>query len=490
MSSAPASLTVIAEGVEQRLRALLEAEIERWRALDPEIVAPLESLSALLLAGGKRLRPAFCHWGFVGAGGDADDPVVADARAAFELLHAFALIHDDVMDGSSTRARVRTGTSSRDSAHARRLAWRSEKVRRGRRDPHGRPRSRLRRSVPSAPNAEAMAVWHELRIELNVGQYLDIVGTARTDEPPGCRAHREVQVRQVHGRAAAASRRGARGRFGDLAPALSPMAFLGDAFQLRDDMLGALDEALTGKPVGDDLREGKPTPMLAIAASRAGKQHAELLHRVGAPDLDEHEVAALQAVIVDTGAQAEAEAAITALTEQAVGAIAEAPVTAGARDELIELRTTSPGASASHAGVRASALRSTRRPRPARSPRLEPGWPPRRRPSAATERGEREHLAGERGRVVRRPHVAELEERERVGRHDPASSTPINIVDDGPVPPPASPGPSLRITPRTICGRAPAISSATYAPRPRPSTVAGPISRSAASASPISTSHV
>ena len=103
-------------------------------------------------------------------------------------------------------------------------------------------------------------------------------------------------------------------------------------------MLGAFGEsALTGKPVGDDLREGKPTPMLAIAASRAGKQHAELLHRVGAPDLDEDEVAALQAVIVDTGAQAEAEEAITALTEQAVRAIAEAPVTTTARDELIDL---------------------------------------------------------------------------------------------------------------------------------------------------------
>ena len=59
---------------------------------------------------------------------------------------------------------------------------------------------------------------------------------------------------------------------------------------------------------------------------------------MGAPDLDEHEVAALQAVIVDTGAQAEAEAAITALTEQAVSAIAEAPVTAGARDELDRAR--------------------------------------------------------------------------------------------------------------------------------------------------------
>ena len=125
MSSAPASLTVIAEGVERRLRALLETEIERWKALDPEIVAPLESLGALLLAGGKRLRPAFCHWGFVGAGGDPDDPVVADAGAAFELLHAFALIHDDVMDGSSTRRGVRTAHLEYATRHAL-GEWRGE----------------------------------------------------------------------------------------------------------------------------------------------------------------------------------------------------------------------------------------------------------------------------------------------------------------------------------------------------------------------------
>ncbi len=341
MSSAPASLTVIAEGVEQRLRALLESEIERWRALDPEIVAPLESLGALLLAGGKRLRPAFCHWGFVGAGGNADDPVVADAGAAFELLHAFALIHDDVMDGSSTRRGVRTAHLEYATRHAI-GDWRGEARR------FGEGVAILMGDLAfvyadqflPASNAEAMAVWHELRIELNVGQYLDIVGTARSqtnrlaaERIARYKSGKYTVERPLHLGAALA------GRFGDLAPALSAYGLpLGDAFQLRDDMLGAFGEsALTGKPVGDDLREGKPTPMLAIAASRAGKQHAELLHRVGAPDLDEDEVAALQAVIVDTGAQAEAEAAITALTEQAVRAIAEAPVTTPARDELIEL---------------------------------------------------------------------------------------------------------------------------------------------------------
>src|SRR5689334_13785664 len=93
----------IADRVADRIEGLLDAEIERWKAVDPDLAAPLESLRELVLAGGKRLRPAFCHWAFVGAGGDPLDPVVVDAGGALELLHTFALIHDDVMDGSITR---------------------------------------------------------------------------------------------------------------------------------------------------------------------------------------------------------------------------------------------------------------------------------------------------------------------------------------------------------------------------------------------------
>src|SRR3546814_18750670 len=72
------------------------------------LTEPLDALRTLVMAGGKRLRPAFCFWGFVGAGGDQDDSIVVDAGAAFELLQAFALVHDDVMDGSATRRGFRT----------------------------------------------------------------------------------------------------------------------------------------------------------------------------------------------------------------------------------------------------------------------------------------------------------------------------------------------------------------------------------------------
>ena len=70
---------------------------------EPDLVAPLDSLRSLVMSGGKRLRPAFCFWGFRAAGGGDDDAAVIEAGAAFEMLQAFALVHDDIMDGSATR---------------------------------------------------------------------------------------------------------------------------------------------------------------------------------------------------------------------------------------------------------------------------------------------------------------------------------------------------------------------------------------------------
>ena len=82
-AAAPLSLSTIAARVDGRLRDLLDAEAARWRTVDPALVEPLEALRHLVDAGGKRLRPAFCHWGFVAAGGDPDDPQVVDVGAAF-----------------------------------------------------------------------------------------------------------------------------------------------------------------------------------------------------------------------------------------------------------------------------------------------------------------------------------------------------------------------------------------------------------------------
>ena len=129
------------------------------------------------------------------------------------------------------------------------------------------------------------------------------------------------------------------GRLTDLAAPLSSYGDpLGEAFQLRDDVLGVFgDRAVTGKPVGGDLREGKPTPMLAIAVARADAAQRIALDRVGRAELGDDEVSSLQAVIVDTGAREEIEASIERLTAAAIAAIEQAALIDDAQRALVDL---------------------------------------------------------------------------------------------------------------------------------------------------------
>lgn len=342
MATVPDSLLGIAERVERRLDVLVTAESARWSALEPELAAPFASLRTLVLAGGKRLRPAFCYWGWIGAGGEPDDGRIIDAGAAFELLHAFALFHDDVMDGSATRRGTRTTHLVFADRHADN-AWRGEARRFGEGVAIlvGDLAFVYADDLLRGASPEAWALWNELRVELNVGQYLDIVGTARGERDRRAaerisryKSGKYTVERPLHVGAALA----APGRR-DLLDQLSAYGLpLGDAFQLRDDVLGAFgDEACTGKPVGDDLREGKPTPLLAAATARATAMQRVLLERVGRPDLSDDEVAALQAVLVDTGALADLEATIESLATQAVDALDAADITDEARKELTQL---------------------------------------------------------------------------------------------------------------------------------------------------------
>ena len=292
-----------------------------------------------MLAGGKRLRPAFCMWAFVGAGGNEDDPRVIDAGAALELLHTFALIHDDVMDNSKRRRGNATVHVQFEDAHRVR-AWRGETRRFG----EGAAiligdlafvyADQMLRGAPAA----AIDVFNELRLEVNVGQYLDLVGTVRGDVSVDtartiCRykSGKYTVERPLHLGAALA------GRLEDLAAPLSAYGDpLGEAFQLRDDLLGTFGDATrTGKPVGEDLREGKPTTMYAYAWQNAAGADAELLaSRYGAPDLTADEVSAVQAIFERTGARAETERQVETLVDAALSALAATPIPSDARDEL------------------------------------------------------------------------------------------------------------------------------------------------------------
>jgi len=340
-ADAPEALLAVAGPVEARLAELLDQERSRWAAVDRDLIAPLDTLTRFVLNGGKRLRPAFCHWAYVGAGGEPDDDLVIDAGAAFELLHAFALVHDDVMDGSATRRGERTVHLEFEDLHHTH-EWRGESRRFGEGvailvgDLADVYADRLMGATPPP----TFAMWSELKIELNVGQYLDVLGTAR----PGtdlATAHRIARYksgkytieRPLHVGAALS------GRYDELHESLSDYgAPLGEAFQLRDDILGVFgDAARTGKPVGDDLREGKPTPLLATAVQWASATDQALLDRVGAVDLADDEVEALQQVLVDTGAKAHIEATIGDLTDVALHTLERSPLRPEAISALTDL---------------------------------------------------------------------------------------------------------------------------------------------------------
>jgi geranylgeranyl diphosphate synthase type I len=310
--------------VDDRLDALLAAEEQRWGAMSQDLIRPITEIRRLVMAGGKRLRPAFCHWGFVGAGGDPTDPRIVDAGAAFELMHAFALFHDDVMDDAASRRGAPTTHTVFAKDHAA-AGWAGESRRFGEGvailvgDLAFVYADLLLESAPPA----AWRIWNELRVELNIGQFLDVAGSVQrvrdvVSAERICRykSGKYTIERPLHLGAVIADPDGHSALLDGMSGYGLP---LGDAFQMRDDVMGAFgDEAVTGKPVGGDLREGKPTPLLARAVAAASPAQMAILDRVGAPDLSQDEVTAIQQVIVETGALAELESHITELTERAV----------------------------------------------------------------------------------------------------------------------------------------------------------------------------
>jgi geranylgeranyl diphosphate synthase type I len=344
-STPPPSLAAIASRVDRCLDDLLAGARERWAEFDPDLGAPFDEIRRMVRSGGKRLRPAFCHWGFVGAGGDPGDDRVTRAGAAFELMHAFALFHDDVMDDADNRRGLAT-THTVFAAKHRRHGWAGDARRFG--DGIailiGDLAFVYSDQLMADANPVAWRVWNELRIELNVGQVLDMLGSVQGVRDVAqaeriCRFKTGTYTieRPLHLGAALA----APDRLDELAPSLSAYGLpLGDAFQMRDDVMGAFgDTRTTGKPVGNDLREGKPTPLIARALAAANRSQRQVLEQVGDPRLTEVGVAQIQQVIVDTGALDDLEATIGRRTAEAIEAVEQLALERSARDELVELAT-------------------------------------------------------------------------------------------------------------------------------------------------------
>lgn len=347
----PLALGEVATRVDGRLRALLATERAELSRLDPDLDAPLAALERAVLAGGKRLRPGFAHWGWCAAGGDpAEDlplAVVDDLGAALELLHAFALVHDDVMDDADRRRGVPT-THAAFARHHADAGWRGE----GRRFGEsvailvGDLAHTYADGLVAGASARTRWLWRQLQVELVAGQYLDVACTAagHADE---ARARRIARLKSGRYTIEQPLRLGASLRdrhrtpeeIADLDAALEAFgAPLGMAFQLRDDVLGAVgDPAVTGKPVGDDLRTGKPTALLAMARAAADPAQRRLLDRVGDPDLGDADVAALQQVLLDTGALAELQDEIDDLVGASMLALEQGPFPSATAEALADV---------------------------------------------------------------------------------------------------------------------------------------------------------
>ncbi len=328
------------DAVQERLAGFLTAKGRQLAAISPDLVEALAAATDLL-AGGKRLRPAFLYWGWRAAGGGtdpaSDEACVLTAGAALELLQASALVHDDVMDGSELRRGLPAAHRRFAALHRSAgwvgspgafgtgaaillgdlcLSWSDELLR-----TCGLPPDRL---LP------AMRLFDDMRTEVIAGQYLDLVEQATG----GVSVERALVVirfksakytveRPLHVGAVLA---GADRAFVD---ALSGFGMpLGEAFQLRDDVLGVFgDPSVTGKPAGDDLREGKRTVLVAEALVRATPTQAAVFRRfLGDPALSAAGLAALREVVVETGAVQRVEDRIETLTRECLQALETLPL--------------------------------------------------------------------------------------------------------------------------------------------------------------------
>jgi geranylgeranyl diphosphate synthase type I len=310
-------------------------------------------LEDFVLLGGKRMRPAFAYWGYRAVTADPQDPVDDDILrlfSALELLHACALVHDDVIDESATRRGMPTAHMHFAELHRGR-GWR------GSAEQFGRSAAILMgdlslvwaddivAGVDLAPpdRSRVQRVWSDIRTEVLGGQYLDIVAESsgaysiesamnvNTYKTASYTVTRPLQL----GAAAAADRPDIHRAFHSLG------TDLGVAFQLRDDVLGVFgDPAVTGKPSGDDLRSGKRTVLLAEAVERADASDpaaAALLRSSVGTDLSDSQVRELCAAIESVGALDAVEQHIEMLTRRGLEVLETAPINAPAKAGLTEL---------------------------------------------------------------------------------------------------------------------------------------------------------
>jgi geranylgeranyl diphosphate synthase, type I len=348
-SLAAADLDRLRAAVSDALTEFLNRQRTTLLGMDGALLPVVDEVAALA-AGGKRLRPSFAYWGWRGArdtgpGAGEDDAAVLRAVSALEFVHASALVHDDVMDGAATRR-------GRPATHIGFSARHTNEILDGDGDLFGTGAAilvgdlalvwsdeLLRCSgISEAALSRARAVWDTMRTEVTAGQYLDLLRAAGGLPGPqgaltvaryksaGYTVQRPLQL------GVAIAGAGARVMEATTAIGLP----LGEAFQLRDDVLGVFgDPQVTGKSADDDLREGKQTLLIALAEEAADESGRRLLDDLlGNTSASTAEFDALRDLLESTGARARVEQRIAESTSKARTAIAEAPLADDAKAAL------------------------------------------------------------------------------------------------------------------------------------------------------------
>ncbi|WP_430791729.1 polyprenyl synthetase family protein [Actinoplanes sp. G11-F43] len=330
----PVSHRALIGAVEGTLADFLACQIASLDTVDTALGGFARTARDLVMAGGKRVRPAFAYWGWRGVA-DSTEPIegLLPALGALELMHTFALVHDDLMDRSATRRGRPTAHRIFAAQHGEQfgdsaailvgdlcLVWADQLL--------------ARTILPPSVLLEVRARYDRMRIEAVAGQYLDVLGETTPSAWSVERAllvarHKTasytVQWPLGFGLALAG------GTHPDLEEAYRIYGLaVGEAFQLRDDLLGVYgDPAVTGKPASDDLRTGKPTTLLMLARQMASPAQLDELASAGVTRQAE--------IIAATGAPARVEEMIRSRVEEGVAALADAPIHPDARATLIEL---------------------------------------------------------------------------------------------------------------------------------------------------------
>ena len=333
------------QAVEEELRALLGRSRNEMATLAPEAAVLVDEVARLVEAGGKRIRPLFTYWGYRAGGGEgiAD---IARMGAAVELLHTCALIHDDLIDRSETRrgqatahrhlARGAGAEGERFGAAGAVLAGDlAEALAAGILADSGFPPDRL---VP------AFRMVSEMRVRAIGGEFLDLVaastGGADPDSARRIAALKSGSYTVVGPLLAGATLAGASG---EVLEALASYGDpLGEAFQLRDDVLSTFgDPELTGKDADADIREGKQTTLVALARETGEEEARRAIDStLGRPGISDEEVAEARDAIRRSGALQASELVIRSLVEEARAALRTSPVPLAVAAELDALASS------------------------------------------------------------------------------------------------------------------------------------------------------